>query len=97
MAFNPYLAAGLTAAAKALFEGYGGDRVGVSLAAMESMVQGVVQQVGNSRESRWLNVQEGKYAVDEVKCSCGGKAQYVRRREAVTITLQGRVSYRRAY
>jgi hypothetical protein len=97
MEFNTYLADGLMAAAKALVEGYGGERVGVSLAAMESMVQGVVQQVGNSLLSSWLNVQEGKYPADEVKCSGGGMAKYVRQREAVTITLQGRVSYRRAY
>jgi hypothetical protein len=97
MEFSTYLTDGLIAAAKGLVEGYSGEREGVSLAAMERMVQGVMQQVGNGLLSSWLNVEEGKYPADRVKCSCGGMANYVRQREAVTITLQGRVSYRRAY
>ena len=53
--------------------------------------------LGQGVLGEWLTGQDAKYPADRVACACGGEAHYERRREAMTITLDGRVSYRRAY
>jgi hypothetical protein len=68
-----------------------------SLSAMEVAVKGMLHEVGNALMSEWLNAQDGKYPADTQACACGHEATYVRRRDGVSLTLLGRVSYRRAY
>jgi hypothetical protein len=46
---------------------------------------------------QWLAAQDEKYPAAQDECACGSQANYVRRREGVSLTLVGRVKYRRAY
>ena len=64
---------------------------------MEQAVQGVLHQVGCCVVKEWLEGQEQKYPAETVACACGKQAKYVRQRAAVSITLHGKISYRRAY
>ena len=68
-----------------------------SLSAMEVEVKHMLHEVGGEVLRQWLEAQDGKYPADEQGCACGQKAHYVRRREGVSLTLLGRVRYRRAY
>ena len=78
-------------------EDWAGVSVAESLSEMEQAVQNLTQTVGQQVLSGWLEKQEPKYVALVSVCACGEKAAYVRRREAVTLTLQGKVAYRRAY
>lgn len=64
---------------------------------MENAVRDLTSQLGQVVLGAWLTHQDPKYPVERVTCSCGAPACYERRREAMTITRQGRVRYRRAY
>lgn len=64
---------------------------------MESAVLGMTSVLGQTGLGEWLSKQEGKDPADRVACECGGQAHDERRREAVSLTLLGRVSYERAY
>jgi hypothetical protein len=97
MEFSVYLQEGLVAAAETLIRKYEGDRAAGSLAEMEQVVQGILHQVGCSVVKEWLEGQESKYPAEKTDCPCGRQAEYVRRRTAVSITLHGKISYRRAY
>ncbi len=97
MEFSTYLQTGLVAAAEKLISNYEGDLMADSLAAMEQTVQGVLQTAGNYTLGEWLNAQNPAYPAEKVWCVCGKQARYVRQREAVSLTLQGKVTYRRAY
>ena len=97
MEFSRYLQVGLVAAAEALIRDYEGDRAAGSLAEMEQAVQGVLHEVGCCVVKEWLEGQEPKYTAETVACECGKEASYVRQRAAVSITLHGKVRYRRAY
>jgi hypothetical protein len=68
-----------------------------SLSAMEVDVKQMLHDVGNALMSAWLEAQDDKYPADTQACACGQQAAYVRRRAGVSLTLLGRVSYRRAY
>ncbi|MEP7287793.1 MAG: hypothetical protein ABI947_18720 [Chloroflexota bacterium] len=68
-----------------------------SLSEMEVGVQQMVYEVGHEVLRQWLEGQESNYPADQVPCACGSQAQYVRRREGVSLTLLGRVAYRRTY
>lgn len=68
-----------------------------SLSEMEQRLQKMLQEVGQIALSGWLAKQEDKYPAAVKDCECGGQALYVRQRPAVSITLQGKVRYRRAY
>lgn len=59
--------------------------------------RGVLHGVGCCVVKEWVEIQEPAYPVERVACLCGREANYVRRREAVSLTLHGKVSYRRAY
>lgn len=72
-----------------------GEVAAESLSQMEVAVKQMVAAVGNEILRQWVEAQE--YPADEVPCACGGKAGYVRRREGVSLTLLGRVPYRRTY
>ncbi len=74
-----------------------GDLKAESLSAMEQAVQQMNQVVGNAVMRQWLEAQDEKYPADRRAWECGEQAVYVRRREGMSITLQGRVYYRRAY
>ena len=91
MEFSTYLEMGLVAATERLIREYKGERTAGSLAEMEQAVQRVLHQVGRCVVKEWLEGQEGKYPAEQVGCSCGKQAQYVRRRTAVSITLHGKI------
>ena len=97
MKFSTYLAEGLVAAAEGLIRNYEGELAAGSLAEMEQVGQEVLHQVGRSVVKAWLEGQEPNYPVTEVACQCGKQAKYVRQRAAVSLTLHGKVKYRRAY
>lgn len=97
MEFIEYLQNGLISRARELIERYGEVPGADSLSAMENAVRGLTSQLGQAVMSEWLSQQDGKYPAERVACACGAEAHYERRREAMTITLHGRVSYRRAY
>lgn len=97
MEFTTYVQAGLLSALNALIADYRGTVEAESLSQMELQVQALSQAVGQATLTGWLGRQAPKYAADSVRCACGGEAHFERRREAVTLTLQGRVTYRRAY
>src|SRR5450631_1469777 len=97
MEFIEYLQKGLLASAVELMQRYPELPQAESLSAMESAVREMTGQLGKVVLGEWLTKQDPKYPAASVVCSCGEMAHYERRREAVTITLQGRVSYRRAY
>jgi hypothetical protein len=87
---------------KALIEEIGTSlkegEVGVgSLGEMEVAVKEMLHEVGNAVLEQWIEGQDEKYPADERGCECGGVAHYVRRREGVSLTLLGRVHYRRSY
>lgn len=68
-----------------------------SLSEMEVGLKTALQEVGKAIMGAWLEAQEQKYPADEQECKCGQAAGYVRRREGMSLTLFGRVYYRRAY
>ena len=68
-----------------------------SLNEMEQTLQKMLQEIGQMALSGWLEKQEDKYPVAVKDCECGGEGEYIRQREAVSISLQGKVGYRRAY
>lgn len=75
-----------------------GDICASSLSEMEVSVKQMMHELGNDIMGQWLEAQEQKYPDDVKPCpDCGEEAKYVRRREGMSITLQGRVKYRRAY
>ncbi len=71
--------------------------VAASLSEMEITVKAMLHEGGNAILSQWLEAQDGKYPADTQACECGAQAEYVRRRAGVSLTLLGRVRYRRAY
>jgi hypothetical protein len=71
--------------------------VAASLSEMEVAVKQMLHEVGNEVMGQWLEAQDGKYPADSQPCECGQQGAYVRRREGVSLTLLGRVRYRRAY
>ena len=76
---------------------YGELPAAESLSAMESAVRDKTSALGQRVLGEWLSQQDAKYPADTVECPCGERAQSERRREAMSLTLHGRVSYRRAY
>jgi hypothetical protein len=90
---------GLKAAFMACIEGVikGGEVQADSLSAMEVAVKQMLHEVGNEVLGQWLEAQDDKYPADKHVCECEQAADYVRRREGVSLTLLGRVHYRRAY
>lgn len=97
MDFTTHLQASMLAALPEMIERYEGEKQAVSLSEMEVAVRQMMQATGNEVLRQWLEAQEERYLADEQACECGQAAQYVRRREGMTITLLGRVYYRRAY
>lgn len=81
-----------------IISSYPGEIAVGSLSELETTVKRMTQELGNDVIRQTLEAQDGKYPTPQHTCpDCGGQAGYVRRREGMVITLQGRVSYRRAY
>lgn len=98
MEFITYVQTRLTESLTTIIHDYPGEIAVNSLSELETAVNQMTHEVGNAVIRQTLEAQEGKYPADEVICPhCGGSADYVRRRTGMVITLQGRVSYRRAY
>jgi len=96
MDFIARLKAALVACIQNEFQSEAIEEAG-SLSAMEVAIKQLMHEVGNVGLTEWIESQDGKYPADKQACDCGGQAAYVRRREGVSLTLMGRVHYRRAY
>jgi len=68
-----------------------------SLSEMERCIRQALLRVGQFLLGAWLMLQEGPYPAQRMRCPGGAQAEYLRKREAVLLTLLGRVTYRRAY
>jgi len=68
-----------------------------SLSEMERRIREALLRLGRFLLGAWLMLQEGPYPVQRIACPCGSEAQYLSKREAVLLTLLGRVTYQRAY
>jgi hypothetical protein len=97
MDFITYVGERMKEELPSIIEGYEGRVSADSLSEMETAVRTMTHTLGNEVMQRWLEAQEEKYPAREQGCECGEKAGYVRRRQGMAITLQGRVYYRRAY
>jgi hypothetical protein len=65
---------------------------------METAIKVMSQEIGGEVLVQWLAAQTPKYPDAAVECPhCGEQAHYRRWREAMSITLLGRVKYRRPY
>jgi hypothetical protein len=65
------------------------------LSDIENGMRQLLQKIGQRSLEKLLR--EADQVQPHVPCACGGAAQYVCRREAMLITVFGKVSYRRAY
>lgn len=98
MEFITFLKEKLSAYLPEVIAAYEGEVRAASLSEMEKGLQAALQEVGGEALGQWLAAQTPRYPAEEVKCPhCGGQAHYVRWREAMSITLLGRVRYRRPY
>ena len=98
MDFITYLQQTLIAQLPEMIKSYEGEIEATSLSAMEKCVKQMTFELGNEIIQQWLEAQAGKYPDDEQDCPhCGGQSSYVRRREGMSITLQGRIYFRRHY
>lgn len=98
MEFITFLEEKLTVYIPEIMAAYEGTKEAASLTEMEREVKAVLQRVGEAMLGYWLAAQAPHYPADEAECPhCGGGAHYVRWREGVSITLLGRVRYRRPY
>lgn len=68
-----------------------------SAVELEERVREVVHELGGLILQTLLQAMERRYPAREVPCGCGGRARFQYRRQAVLITLYGRIRYRRAY
>jgi len=68
-----------------------------SLSEMERRIREALVRLGQFVLGAWVMLQEGPYPPQRIACPCGGEAEYLGKREAVLLTLLGRVTYKRAY
>lgn len=98
MEFTTFLKEKLSAYLPEVIAAYEGDIRAESLTAMEKGLKAAMQEVGGEALGHWLAAQTPTYPADAVRCPyCGEQAPYVRWREATSLTLLGRVTYRRPY
>ena len=95
MDFITYVEQAMKEALPGLIESYRGEIRANDLSEMERHIKQLGQAVGNELMKQWLESQDEKYPAADRPCSCGGQAKYIRRREGMSITLQGRVYYQR--
>ena len=81
-----------------MIKSYEGDLSASSLSEMETALKQMTHELGSEILGQWLEAQEKKYPDECKPCvHCGAEASYIRRRQGMSITLQGRVYYRRTY
>lgn len=97
MDFITHLKKDLIAQIEASMASYEGEFRAASLGEMEQAARELAGELSGVALKAWLEAQEPRYASEEAQCNCGGKATYVRWREGMTITVAGRVCYRRRY
>lgn len=97
MEFITYLQDRMTECLTQSIAAYEGSLEAEGLGQMEQAVRSMAHGLGNAVLTQWLEAQEEAYAAAERPCPCGQTARYVRRREGMTITVQGRVYYKRNY
>lgn len=97
MDFITYAEQAVKAALPGIIESYRGDIKARDLSKMERAIKQLGQAVGNELMKGWLEAQDEPYPAATRPCCCGEQAEYVRRREGMSITLQGRVYYQRVY
>jgi hypothetical protein len=67
-----------------------------TIADIEQKMRKMLQQIGQSSLGMVLSGLQ-KTPEREIECKCGGKLRYQRKREAMVISVFGRVRYKRAY
>lgn len=97
MDFITYLQERLLRELPEVVKAYPGDLDAEDLSGMETAVRQMVHELGNAVLQAWLEAQDEPYPADTQPCACGEVANYVRKRRGMTLTLHGRVYYRRAY
>ena len=68
----------------------------IRIGDIEMVLRESLQVIGQSALKQFLEQADGE-AEAEIKCSCGGKLKYQRRRKATIWSVFGKVGYRRAY
>jgi hypothetical protein len=68
----------------------------IRIGDIEMVLRESLQAIGQSALKQFLEQADGE-AEAEIKCSCGGKLKYQRRRKATIWSVFGKVGYRRAY
>lgn len=98
MDFITYVAQNLRQQLPELIKTYKGDISAPNLSEMERNIKQMSVELSNEIIAQWLEAQDQKYPDDKKGCpDCGGQAKYIRCREGMTLTLQGRVHYKRNY
>jgi hypothetical protein len=98
MEFISFLEENLLKQVADLSAAYEGEVTASSLSAMETTIKAMCHRLGEAVLTQWLTAQASKYPEETVCCPhCGEPARYVRWREGMSITLLGRVKYRRPY
>ncbi|MBM3190971.1 MAG: ISKra4 family transposase [Chloroflexi bacterium] len=68
-----------------------------SVSEMERRIREALLGLGRFLLNAWLALQEGPYPAQRIACRCGAEAEYLSKRDAVLLTMLGRVTYQRAY
>lgn len=98
MKFITHLQQKLEAYLPEIIASYEGEIEAASLSEMEITIRQMSHEVGGKVLRTCLEAQTPKYPEDEVKCPyCGEAGSYAGRREGSSITLLGRIRYRRPY
>jgi len=98
MEFITYLQQELAACVPQIIASYEREVEAKSLSEMEIEIRQMCHELGGEIMVGCLEAQTPKYPEDDVVCPhCGAEAKYVRRREGMSITLLGRIYYRRPY
>ncbi len=98
MEFITYLQERLSEQLPAIMAEYEGEITASNLSEIEVAVKHMTYEFGNEVIQQVLEAQEPRYPADDQPCpQCGETAKYQRRRQGMTITLHGRVYYRRGY
>lgn len=98
MEFISFLQQTLITQVPEIIAAYEGDLTASSLSEMETAIKAMCQVIGGEVLAQWLAAQTPQYPEDRVCCPhCGEQARYIRWREGMSITLLGRIKYRRPY
>ena len=98
MEFIPYLQQRLSAQLPTIIAEYTEEIRASDLSEIEVTVKHMTHELGNDVIQQVLEAHEPRYPADEHVCPhCGAMAKYQRRRQGMSITLHGRVYYRRSY